>query len=99
MARLTGRRQRLGGRHRPAPRVPRRQGRSRRADPGVPAGPGWPLPATRWRLLLARRGRGVAAGRETVLAAAKRTPLAAFGPRAGEDITAELASAQVRLEL
>jgi sulfide:quinone oxidoreductase len=64
----------------------------------IPPGPGWPLPAYELALLITRAARGMAAEVATTLVTPEQAPLAAFGSRAVEAVTAELAQAGVALE-
>src|SRR6185312_5270673 len=65
----------------------------------IPPGPGWPLPAYELALLIAGDARGMGMDPEITLVTAERAPLAIFGPRAVEVVTAELDRAGVKLEL
>jgi sulfide:quinone oxidoreductase len=64
----------------------------------VPPGPGWPLPAYELALLITREAKGMGIDLETTLVTPENAPLAAFGPRAVEAVTAELADAGIALE-
>jgi sulfide:quinone oxidoreductase len=65
----------------------------------VPPGPGWPLPAYELALLIASDARGMGMQPKITLVTPERAPLAIFGPRAVEVVTAELERAGVEVEL
>jgi sulfide:quinone oxidoreductase len=65
----------------------------------VPPGPGWPLPAYELALLIAGQARGMGVTPEITLVTPEQAPLAIFGPRAVELVSAELVVAGVRVEL
>src|SRR5512132_3851206 len=65
----------------------------------VPPGPGWPLPAYELALLIASDARGMGMSPEITLVTPERAPLAIFGPRAVEVVTADLERAGVKDEL
>jgi sulfide:quinone oxidoreductase len=64
----------------------------------IPPGPGWPLPAYELALLIAHEARGSGVELDATLVTPEAAPLAAFGPRAVEAVTAELDDAGVRVE-
>jgi sulfide:quinone oxidoreductase len=74
------------------------QGYTTRLAVVVPPGPGWPLPAYELALLIAGQARGMGVDLETTLVTPEHAPLAAFGPRAVEAVSAELADAGIALE-
>jgi sulfide:quinone oxidoreductase len=74
------------------------QGYTTRLAVVIPPGPGWPLPAYELALMITRAAQGMSAELETTLVTPEQAPLAAFGPRAVEAVTAELAEAGVVLE-
>ena len=65
----------------------------------IPPGPGWPLPAYELALLISSDARGMGMDPEITLVTPERAPLAIFGPRAVEVVTAELEHAGVKVEL
>ena len=75
------------------------EGYSQRLAIVVPPGPGWPLPAYELALLIASDARGMGMNPEITLVTPERAPLAIFGPRAVEVVTAELDGAGVKFEL
>ena len=75
------------------------EGYSQRLAIVIPPGPGWPLPAYELALLIASDARGMGMDPEITLVTPERAPLAIFGPRAIEVVTAELDRAGVKVEL
>jgi sulfide:quinone oxidoreductase len=65
----------------------------------IPPGPGWPLPAYELALLIASDARGMGMDPEITLVTPERAPLAIFGPRAVEVVSADLERAGVKVEL
>ncbi|MEA2253158.1 MAG: sulfide:quinone oxidoreductase [Solirubrobacteraceae bacterium] len=74
------------------------QGYTKRLAVVIPPGPGWPLPAYELALLIARQARGMCVDLQTTLVTPEHAPLAAFGPRAVEAVSAELEAAGVAIE-
>jgi sulfide:quinone oxidoreductase len=75
------------------------EGYSPRLAVVIPPGPGWPLPAYELALLISGDARGMGMKPEITLVTPERAPLAIFGPRAVEVVTAELENAGVKVEL
>ena len=75
------------------------EGYSQRLAIVIPPGPGWPLPAYELALLIAADARGMGMEPEITLVTPERAPLAIFGPRAVEVVTAELERAGVAVAL
>jgi sulfide:quinone oxidoreductase len=75
------------------------EGYSPRLAVVIPPGPGWPLPAYELALLISSDARGMGMKPEITLVTPERAPLAIFGPRAIEVVTAELDRAGVKVEL
>jgi sulfide:quinone oxidoreductase len=65
----------------------------------IPPGPGWPLPAYELALLISSDARGMGMDPEITLVTPERAPLAIFGPRAVEVVSADLDRAGVKVEL
>jgi sulfide:quinone oxidoreductase len=65
----------------------------------IPPGPGWPLPAYELALLIASDARGMGMDPDITLITPEQAPLAIFGSRAVEVVTADLERAGVKVEL
>ena len=75
------------------------EGYSQRLTIVIPPGPGWPLPAYELALLIAGDARGMGMSPEITLVTSEQAPLAIFGARAVEVVTAELEQSGVHVEL